>query len=189
MDPHISKLDRKRKPNYIPSLNLLFFPFFCFTLTHFLPSVSGCPVHTFPSLLILCQICPCRPSLHVPTLSNINSLTMHTNYTHYWGEGLKKRGGESTCFCACLDSFSGRGNKKQRGFGWLSNLVSHSNGEPHYCTPVSIDSCSHCCGINSVHEWAQTQGSSAIRISPPLTKLNIFSAELYESKATAKLHA
>lgn len=38
-----------------------FFPyglFSCFTRTYFLSSWSGIPIHTFQSLLILCQICP-----------------------------------------------------------------------------------------------------------------------------------
>lgn len=166
MDPHISKFAWKRKSNYMPSLNLSsILPVTLIFLFHSNTLPFLCKWNFFlhiPEPLNLVPNLPSRPSPHVPTLPNINSLTMHTNYTHTgrtllgWG-GSNRGEGKSTCFCASLGSFSVRGNKKLRGdlVDWvtwsvtpIANLITaHS---------FSLDSRSHCCGISSEREWPQT---------------------------------
>lgn len=85
MDAHISTFVRKEevklhavtKPSILPvTLVLLFYsntlPFLCkWNSYSHIPE----PLNLVPNL-------PGRPTLHVPTLPNINSLTMRTNYTH-----------------------------------------------------------------------------------------------------------
>lgn len=157
-------------------------PRFSVLLTHFLSSKWNSYSH-IPEPLNLVPNLPSRPSLHVPTLPNINAQKLHTVRAHYWGEGLKERGGDRAHAFVLAWTLSVSGEIK-KGSGWLSNLVGHSNGKPHYCTLASIDSCSHCCDINSVHEWTQTQDSVF------LVLLDLLSwAQSYgRLKAPARLH-
>jgi len=80
-----------------------FLSFFCFTLTHFLS--SGIPIHTFPSLLILCQICPVPGLVLMSSLFPISipsqcSHTTHTLCAHHQGEGAQREGrGEHMLWC------------------------------------------------------------------------------------------
>ena len=121
-----------------------------------------------PKPLNLVPNLPCpQPSPYVLTLPNIHALTTHTNYTNCARtngvRGSKRWEGRAHAFVLAW-TLSVSGGIKSRGCGWLSNLVGHSNGKPHYCTLISIDSCSHCLGINWVHEWPQTQDSSSTRL-------------------------
>lgn len=154
MDAHMKSTQMCQKEgNYIRSLK--------FSLMHnwnSYPNIPG-PPNLMPNL-------PCQPSPYVPTLPNSHSLSTHKHTHTQSGEGLKEKGGESPCFCAFLNSFSVRGNKKLRGSGWLSNLVGHPR-EAHYWTLVSTDSGGHCCGINSVSTWVATDRRPLPSSRPP----------------------
>lgn len=73
-----------------------------------------------PKPLNLVPNLPGWPSLHVPSISNISSLTMSAQGHTHRVRGSQR--GERGCFCAALHYFSIR-ERKSRGFGRPSILV------------------------------------------------------------------
>lgn len=88
-----------------------------------------------PKPLNLVPNLPGWPSLHVPSISNINSLTMSAQGHTHTGLGAHKEGREEHMLLCWSALFQHPGKKKQRI--WSTEYLGLSSGKPHYCPFIS----------------------------------------------------